>query len=52
MEVTFYLVLPLLALLARRLPVRARVPVIVAVAVASLAWGLLPIHARRSASIR
>ena len=44
-EVTFYLVLPLLALMARRLPVRARVPVILAVAVASLAWGLLPIHA-------
>ena len=42
-EVTFYLVLPILALLARRLPVRARVPVIGVVAVASLAWGLLPI---------
>ena len=33
-----------LALLARRLPVSARTPVIFAVAVASLAWGLLPIH--------
>ncbi len=43
-EVTFYLVLPLLALLARRLPVGARVPAITVVAVASLAWGLLPIH--------
>lgn len=43
-EVTFYLALPILALLARRLPVRARVPVIAAVALASLAWGLLPIH--------
>ncbi len=31
-EVSFYLALPLLALLARRLPVRARIPVIVAVA--------------------
>ncbi len=43
-EVTFYLVLPFLALLARRLPVRARIPVIAAVAVISLAWGLLPIE--------
>ncbi|HEX5142430.1 MAG TPA: acyltransferase [Mycobacterium sp.] len=43
-EVTFYLVLPFLAFFARRLPVRARVPVIAAVAVASLAWGFLPIH--------
>ncbi|CAJ1509898.1 acyltransferase family protein [[Mycobacterium] burgundiense] len=42
-EVTFYLALPLLALLARRLPVRARIPVIAGVAAASLAWGLLPI---------
>ncbi len=43
-EVSFYLALPILALLARRLPVRARVPVITAVALASLGWGLLPIH--------
>jgi peptidoglycan/LPS O-acetylase OafA/YrhL len=43
-EVTFYLALPILALAARRLPLRARVPVIAAVAVASLGWGLLPIH--------
>jgi len=43
-EVTFYLVLPILALLAGRLPVRARVPVIACVALASLAWGLVPIH--------
>ncbi|MCB0928514.1 MAG: acyltransferase [Mycolicibacterium insubricum] len=42
-EVTFYLVLPLLALLAAVLPVRARIPVIVGVGAASLAWGLLPI---------
>ena len=43
-EVTFYLALPFLALAARTLPVRARVPVLVAVAIASLGWGLLPIH--------
>jgi peptidoglycan/LPS O-acetylase OafA/YrhL len=40
-EVSFYLVLPLLALFARRLPVRARIPVIAAVAVASWGWGYL-----------
>jgi peptidoglycan/LPS O-acetylase OafA/YrhL len=43
-EVSFYLALPILAFLARRLPVRARLPVIAAVALASLGWGLLPIH--------
>lgn len=43
-EVTFYLALPILAVLAARLPVRARIPVIASVAVASLGWGLLPIH--------
>ncbi|MGI9124750.1 MAG: acyltransferase family protein [Mycobacterium sp.] len=43
-EVSFYLVLPILAFLAYRLPVRARVPVIATVAVVSLGWGLLPIH--------
>ncbi|BBY58754.1 acyltransferase family protein [Mycolicibacterium sarraceniae] len=43
-EVSFYLALPILAFLARRLPVRARIPVITLVALASLAWGLLPIH--------
>ena len=43
-EVTFYLALPVLAFLAYRLPVKARVPVIAAVALASLGWGLLPIH--------
>jgi peptidoglycan/LPS O-acetylase OafA/YrhL len=43
-EVTFYKALPFLAFLAYRLPVRARVPVIAAVALASLGWGLLPIH--------
>lgn len=43
-EVSFYLALPVLAFLAYRLPVRARVPAIAAVALASLGWGLLPIH--------
>ena len=43
-EVSFYAALPLLAVLARRLPVRARVPVIAAVSLLSLGWGYLPIH--------
>lgn len=43
-EVSFYLALPLLALLARRLPVGARVPVIAALAALSWAWGWVPIH--------
>ncbi len=43
-EVSFYLALPILALLARRLPVRARVPAIAALAVLSWAWGWLPMH--------
>ena len=43
-EVSFYLALPVLAYLAYRLPVRARVPVIAAVAVVSFGWGLLPIR--------
>ncbi len=43
-EVSFYIALPLLALSARRLPVRARVPVIAAVALLSLGWGFIPIH--------
>lgn len=42
-EVSFYIVLPVLALSARRLPVRARVPVIVAVSLLSLCWGFLRI---------
>lgn len=41
-EVSFYLALPLLALLARRLPVRARIPAIAAVALLSLGWALIP----------
>ncbi|WP_082948744.1 acyltransferase [Mycobacterium sp. 1274756.6] len=44
-EVTFYLMLPLLALAARQLPVRGRIPAILAMSVASLGWGYLPIHA-------
>ena len=44
-EVAFYLALPVLALLARRVPVRARIPVIAAVAVVSLGWGADPVDA-------
>jgi peptidoglycan/LPS O-acetylase OafA/YrhL len=44
-EVAFYLVLPFLALLARRLPVRARIPAIAAMAVASFGWALIPFAA-------
>jgi peptidoglycan/LPS O-acetylase OafA/YrhL len=44
-EVSFYLALPFLALLARRLPVRARIPAIAVAAVASFAWALIPLHA-------
>lgn len=43
-EVSFYLALPILALLARRIPVAARVPAIAAVGVLSWAWGWVPIH--------
>ncbi len=43
-EVSFYLVLPLLALLARRLPVNWRVPAIAVLAVASFGWPALPWH--------
>ncbi|OBK54554.1 acyltransferase [Mycobacterium kubicae] len=42
-EVSFYLALPVLAFLARRLPVRARVPAIAALGVLSWAWGWVPI---------
>jgi hypothetical protein len=41
-EVAFYLALPFLALLARRLPVRARIPAILVAAVASLLWVHIP----------
>ena len=43
-EVSFYLVLPVFALLARRIPVRARAPVIAALAALSWAWGWLPLE--------
>jgi peptidoglycan/LPS O-acetylase OafA/YrhL len=43
-EVSFYLALPILALLARRLPVSARVPAIAALAALSWAWGWVPVH--------
>ena len=43
-EVSFYLALPVLALLARRLPVRARPWAIAALAALSLAWGWVPLH--------
>jgi len=43
-EVSFYLVLPILVLLARRIPVRARVPAIAALAALSWAWGWVPVH--------
>lgn len=49
-EVTFYLALPILALLARRMPVRARVPVIAALAVLSWGWAWLPLFTGQSAS--
>ena len=42
-EVSFYLALPILALLARRIPVGARVPVIAALAALSWAWGRVPL---------
>lgn len=42
-EVAFYMALPLLALLVRRAPVRARIPVIAAAGIASLGWAVLPI---------
>ena len=41
-EVTFYLALPILALLTAGLPVRARVPAIAALGVASWLWGWIP----------
>ncbi|MEO6794306.1 MAG: acyltransferase [Mycobacterium sp.] len=43
-EVSFYIALPLLALGARWLPVRARVPVVAVVSLLSLCWGFLAIH--------
>ena len=43
-EVSFYIALPVIALLARRLPVRARMPVLAAVGLVSLGWTLIPFH--------
>jgi peptidoglycan/LPS O-acetylase OafA/YrhL len=43
-EVSFYAALPVLALLARRLPVSARVPVIAAAGIVSWGWALIPLH--------
>ncbi|WP_241011063.1 acyltransferase family protein [Mycobacterium camsae] len=42
-EVTFYLALPILAWLARRVPVRVRLPVIASLGALSWAWGWLPL---------
>ncbi|RUP01005.1 MAG: acyltransferase [Mycobacterium sp.] len=42
-EVTFYLALPILAWLARRIPVGARLPVIAVLGALSWAWGWLPL---------
>jgi peptidoglycan/LPS O-acetylase OafA/YrhL len=44
-EVSFYLALPILAILAARLPVRGRVPAIAVLAVASWFWGWIPFSA-------
>jgi peptidoglycan/LPS O-acetylase OafA/YrhL len=49
-EMSFYLALPLLALAARWLPARARVPAIAVVALASFGWGYLPIPAVNGAN--
>ena len=43
-EVAFYLALPVLAFLARRIPVAARVPAIAALGALSWAWGWLPLQ--------
>ena len=41
-EVSFYLALPVIALLVRRVGVRARIPVLAAAGVLSLGWALIP----------
>ncbi|VBA33214.1 O-acetyltransferase OatA [Mycobacterium innocens] len=43
-EVAFYLALPVLALLARRIPVGARVPAVGSLGVVSWAWAWIPVH--------
>jgi peptidoglycan/LPS O-acetylase OafA/YrhL len=45
-EVSFYLALPILALLARHVPVRARMPAIAALGALSWAWAWVPLHAQ------
>jgi peptidoglycan/LPS O-acetylase OafA/YrhL len=50
-EVSFYVALPILALLARRIPVGARVPVIAALAVLSWAWGWVPLFSVHSGAV-
>ncbi|SOX51720.1 acyltransferase, partial [Mycobacterium ahvazicum] len=49
-EVSFYLALPILALLARRIPVRARVPAIAALGALSWGWGWLPFFSGHAGS--
>jgi len=49
-EFAFYLALPVLALLARRLPVGARVPTIAALAALSWGWAWLPFVAGHTGS--
>ena len=49
-EMAFYLILPLLALLAAKLSLRLRVPVIAGVALLSFGWGYLPIPAYHGAN--
>ena len=49
-EVCFYLALPILALLSRRIPVSARVPAIAALAALSWTWGWAPWHSGYSGS--
>lgn len=44
-EVSFYVALPVLALVVRRVPVSARLPVIATAAIASWAWALIPFDA-------
>ncbi len=43
-EVSFYIALPVFALLVHRVPVRARIPVLAAAGGVSHGWALIPIH--------
>jgi len=49
-EMAFYLIVPLLAVLAAKLQVRLRVPAIAGVALLSFGWGYLPIPAYHGAN--